>query len=421
MLILVDKITPRVVYTFDFVFKARGVDYDLTADALEFTGSEQVIKLNYSVNSTDSPSITPATLLIESEVVNYGVSKGEFQSLECLSFNGKVDPIASVFYILTRFEEYFEYETDKHGRYLFKNSVLSKYNWVDKPICDYWANEICSYLGLTINVSTSPEIIPTFDIDNAYAYLHKDKKRQLFSTLKDYTRLDFKRINERKKVLSSGVDPYDTFTKIKEIAIEFPKTKLFWLVESDGKYDRNVRIDHLKIVNLIQDLKSVVEINLHPSYFSDSIVENVGNEKVKLEKITGESITSSRQHFLKLKFPNTYISLMSNGFTHDYTMGFAEKTGFRSGTARNHQWFNLIENCVENLTIHPFVYMDGSLNEYMHLSIEESKKHVLALFNEVKKYGGDFIMVWHNETIGNVGIWNKWIEVLNYTLSLSNE
>ena len=110
----------------------------------------------------------------------------------------------------------------------------------------------------------------------------------------------------------------------------------------------------------------------------------------------------------------------SVGFVHEYSMGFAEHVGFRSGTARSHNWFDLLSNQSTDLIIHPFAYMDGTLREYMNLSQDESKTMIRQLFDEVKRYGGDFIFIWHNETIGDYGNWKGWSDVLDFTFILLN-
>ena len=71
---------------------------------------------------------------------------------------------------------------------------------------------------------------------------------------------------------------------------------------------------------------------------------------------------------------------------------------------------------VANLRLHPITYMDGTLNEYMKLSIDEALDVVEKLKNEVAEYGGKFISLWHNETIGDYQNWKGWSKVLEKSI-----
>lgn len=427
VLIFVNVISTRLIYTLDFVFKERGLEYTLTNDYQAFADSK-VARFNYSERHfEDVVQLVPASLLFDEEIIVYGIHGGMFEEEECMLFNDLIDPLASVFYILSRMEEYTSTIEDEHGRFPAKNSVLHRFGWLEKAICDRWAVAFLKYLAKHEliefkNKKHKVAICPTFDVDNVYAYQLKTGLRKILSSAKDIIKRDRNRITERKLVLKgNSKDPYDTYDYILSIANRGFKINMFWLVGDYAKYDKNVSFKDVRHQRLIRKMAQKTIIGVHPSYKSNSYEYYLLNEKERLEVILHRLIEHSRQHFLKLKIPITYPSISTMGIKHDYTMGYAECVGFRAGTARAYKWFDLKNNAVSDLTIHPFVYMDGTLNEYLEITPEESMKIIEKLYKEVVKYGGDFMFIWHNETIGNYGKWAGWQDVLEFTLQLKDK
>ena len=344
---------------------------------------------------------------------------------ECLSFNGKVDPLASIFYVLSRMEEYTSIFSDKFNRFEGKNSVLYRFNWHEKLICEHWCEDLLKFLfqkdirnqkSLKLTLS----ILPTFDIDNTYAYKNKGLVRSLFSVLKDLVLIRTKRLFERQKVHTRFLkDPFDTFEQIASLKGRNIDFKLFWLLGDFAKYDRNISAKNRRHHQIIKKMSEVADIGIHPSYKSNSYEYFLHNEIERLEAIIKKKVNFSRQHFLVLKFPYTYKTLIEQEITDDYSMGYADICGFRAGTSRPFKWFDLTKNETTKLNIHPFAFMDGTLNEYLKLTPKEAIKKIQLLFDEVKKYGGQFSFIWHNETIGNYGIWKDWSEVFDFSIDLN--
>jgi hypothetical protein len=237
------------------------------------------------------------------------------------------------------------------------------------------------------------------------------------SVSRDLLKFDKKRLYERHQVLKGELkDPYDTFDYIKSIIARGFGVKIFWLLGDFATYDRNVDYENPSHQALIRSFAQLTSVGLHPSYQSNNARSILQKEKKRLEEILGEEVDSGRNHFLKLKIPYTYEQQLKCGFLNDYTLGFADIPGFRAGIARPFQWYNLKKDQCTELSLHPFALMDGTLNEYMKLTPNEAKQKMDALKSEIKQYGGDFIMIWHNETIGNYGKWNGWKDVLEHFL-----
>lgn len=418
-----DEVSIRLIYTLDIIFRDRGIKYQIIndpvvfeeTDAPKFVYSDKPFKNSYF-------TISPTELLFEEDIKKQRVSNGTWEGLELLTFRNKPDILASIFYVISLYQEYLSDKKDMHNRAYAKENILEQNGWLEKLMIERWSVKFISLLEKKLDIILEKKeipfkLIPTFDIDNTYAYKLKSKFRNTLSTGKDVLKFDVNRIKERKRVLSNEQkDPYDTFETILSIKKHGFDVKLFWLLGDFANHDRNISYQNDEHRKLIYKLSKELEIGLHPSYKSNEVLGNLKLEKERLASILERDVSFSRQHFLRLNLPTTYEQLIKEGFTDDYTLGFAEKVGFRAGIARPFPWFNLKKNEITQLNLHPFTYMDGTLNEYLNLSIEEATKKVSQLMDEVKLYGGDFICIWHNETISSYGKWEGWKSVLDHTI-----
>jgi hypothetical protein len=424
LLVFVEEISERLLYTFDFVLKERGIEFSITNDPVHFE-QVQTARFNYSEREIEGVlRLKPAPILFDESLQVYGIDKGIFEYEECLSINGNVDPLAAIFYVLSRMEEYNSQILDKHGRFPATNSVLYRFNWLDKVVCDRWAEAFISYLleNKLLHYSRKPsdvEIQPTFDIDNAYAFKLKRGLRHWFAIVKDILKGRTHRIIEREQVIYGGhKDPYDTYEQIESLSKEGYNIRMFWLLGDYTKFDRNISFRNQRHRKLINRMSKSADVYIHPSYKSNSYEFYLNAEKERLEEILNVPIEHARQHYLKVHFPYTYQHLEIAEIRHEYSMGFPEHYGFRAGTARPFRWFDLERNKISSLTVHPFAYMDGTLHEYMKISPSEAKQVIQKLYNEVREFGGEFLFIWHNETIGDYGKWKGWKEVFEFTLQL---
>ena len=426
IVIFVESVSERLVYVFDFIFKDRKIAYQITNDPVYFEVLEG-FKFNYSNQHFESGlQIFPSEVLFSEEIIDYQLEKELFHQEYCLSFNGIIDPIASVFYILTRYEEYVIEKRDFHDRFDANNSILMKYNWLDLCICDHWCEDLIAFMEKEYQKAIPYEeipltFIPTFDIDNVRAFQWKEGVRSWVGILKDRWKKNTDALKTRELVAQGKQkDPYDTFEEIVALKNKKMEPIAFWLIGDFAKNDRNISSLDKRHIALIQDVASNIPVGLHPSYKSNLSSFYLEKEVVRLKEIIDPEVLISRQHYLKLTLPYTYRNLQQFNIKHDYSMGFATHVGFRAGTARPFSFFDLPKNTISELTIHSFCYMDGTFLDYLKIGVTESKKIIENLFQEVQTYGGEFIPIWHNESISNYGRWKGWKELYDFTLDLNN-
>ncbi len=433
-LIYVPKITSRVSYVFHLVFyDLLRVSYTLTQNLDTFQSADKP-KLIYSERPyTDDLFFQSSGLLFERGIRSVELEafehKGENLFFPVYDKNSQLpfDVFSAIFYLVVRYEEYLPFKHDKHGRFTAHLSSSYQLKILEKPVVNIWTLKIKEILQIKYPNYFFPEkkfkFIPTYDIDAAYAYLQKGLVRSIGGYYLALKRLDFKDIAIRTRVLLGRIkDPFDNFDL--QISYQYKynlKPLYFVLFGHYGAYDKNINIRNRKFRFLIKWIADYAKMGIHPSYYSIENADLLKDEKENLEKVLNKDIKRSRQHFLRLMLPDTYQNLIENDIEDDYTMGYAALPGFRAGICDAYNFYNLDLEIETRLKIHPFAIMDGTLNDYMHLSPDEAIDKIKKIIDEVKNVNGTFISLWHNEPLSDKKRWEGWRRVYEAMLEMVHQ
>jgi hypothetical protein len=419
-----DHITPRLRFIFDFIFgDILGSACHLTTDPEEFAAFDGP-KFTYS--ATGFPGVLnlrPHTLLEEKEIRE--------QQIKITMWNGlpvffqvegpsvlPFDPFAVSFYLITRYEEYLPFEPDEHGRFRPERSLAFKENFLRIPLVDAIARELKELLKADFPALDFPgqpfRFIPSFDIDIAYAHMGKGFARALGGWAKLILKADICQAKERLLTLLGKIsDPYDNFSLHLDLAKKYGHPLLYFVLLGDfSRYDRNSSFKSRGFRKLLQELNEKAVLGIHPSYRSHLRDELFEEEKRRLGDITGRTVTNNRFHFLRLKFPESYRLLISQGINDDYSLGYSSLNGFRASTCTPFFFYDLEKEEKTGLKLHPFLFMDSAMIDHLKLSPAEAIQVIKSLAGQVAKYGGEAIGIWHNYSLSEKDQYKGWQEVL---------
>lgn len=318
------------------------------------------------------------------------------------------DIIASSYFLLSRYEEIQKRDIrDKHGRFPGKESLPYKAGFIHRPIVEeygkllrHWLRKACVRIP-----EPQPELQKiwlTHDVDAPF----------FCRSLRNICRETLKGIGFRKALkLYQGPlekDPYYTFPWMLEqdslVKNRFgDRCHILFFLKAGGRHANDkphyqVRShDIQKLLHLFK--KNKVMLGLHSSYEAGIYPDLIPEEKMRLEhdwKL--ENIHLNRHHYLASREPEDLTKLIKAGITDDFTMGYADVSGFRLGTCRPVKWINPMTRQLTSLTLHPLSVMDCTLSEsqYMGLSPDEAYQYCAGLVREIRQHRGEIVWLWHN-------------------------
>ncbi len=424
------ELSPRIEYTFKLIFsEVMDIDYRISTDSETFQNTTRQ-HINYSLQNINGVvQIHPSGLLHETGVRSVECPVGKWEELPVIFANNNpqipFDIFSAVFYLVTRYAEYLHYTPDQYGRFRAEESLSFKLGFLRMPIIDLWCKKLTAVLQIEDqckNLSTmNYRFRLTIDIDQPWLYKNKGWFYAVGSLFRELIRFDFSEFMARLRVIiNQQPDPADSYDLLSEVQKNLPyPIHYFILCKNKGEFDKNRSVSRKVFNRLIQRLDQFQKVGIHPSYVSNSSDEELKREIAYLAKTLRRNILMSRQHFLLLKFPDTYRKLINFGIQEDYSMGYSSRNGFRAGIARSFNFFDLLVNEETSFRIVPFQIMDRTLLTYLKLSPDKAIKEFEYYANVIKNVGGEFVCLWHNDSLNDWGEWKGWNKVFTSMIDMN--
>jgi hypothetical protein len=360
-------------------------------------------KICFSVNQFSPESNIPVLFGTPEVVVN------EYK-ISC-----SIDIFASSFFMLSRWEEYVINERDQHSRVPDRLQCSVKQGIYERPVVNEYIEflrNMMKYLGFDYPCKRTPEIIITHDIDffARYDSVSKLMKAMIGDIVKRKSIRDALRSLQTYFKMKKGEskDPYDTFEYLMKQSESIGlKSQFYFIPALKGEPDAQYNINNKKLVATITNIiNSGHTVGVHGSYRS---YNNADFFQEELKRFPVKDISENRQHFLRFQNPDTWQMLEDSGIEVDSSMGFINRTGFRSGICYEYPVFNILSRKTLNLKERPLIVMDQALRKEIPNQNSFYEK-IIDLTATVKKYSGTFVLLWHNTNF-NVREWKGYSEI----------
>ncbi|MBL7902522.1 MAG: polysaccharide deacetylase family protein [Bacteroidia bacterium] len=402
------------------MYDALGLEFRITQEGEEFE-RYQGPKINYSsIETMGGVQIKPHTILYDHGIRDYHLEVFQHKRLGHIFFRNSetgipFDLFGASFWLISRYEEYLPFKADQHGRFQYSSSLAYQYDFLHVPLVNLWLFYLRDILKEQFPKlefrQRNYNFVSTIDVDNAYKYKYKGFVRTLAGVLGDGS---LKKIKNRFKIiLNKAKDPFDAYDFLIKAHSERRITSLFFFLVGDyGPNDKNHSASDLRFQSLIKHVADYSSVGLHPSYGSNASLRQLKVELSRISTITHRIINSSRQHFSVLKFPKTYLDLLQAGLENDYSMGYTNKNGFRASYCYPYKWYMLETESVSPLELHPFCISENTLLHEVEENKTELKDLAQPYIQEVKKYGGELVSIFHNNNF-NVKLKKFYLEFLD--------
>ena len=431
LLVYTHKITTRLTYIFKHIFtRVLNTPITFTTKVEEFVAHSGP-KLTYSRAPLGKEFfIKNNDLLFQQGINDINIKLQKWDEVACFFQTNNLSSIpfdifAASFYLVSRYEEYQPFVTDKHGRFSAEQSLAFKGGFLEKPIIDIWAYKLLDRLKEKFPEyhfkKRSFQRISTINVNEAFSYRHKGIIRNIGGFFSDIFRFNYRSFARRILVLLRlKKDPYNTYNQFIEFEKKYNiKTIFFFLFSEYTTFDTTISYTNKQHRLTIKSVIDYLSFGQLFSYYTLKNNAKINKEKNRFENLVNRPIVRSRQHFNRFEIPKTYQNIIDMGITEEFSMGYYTHTGFRAGTCTPFYFYDLDYEIQTPLKVFPYAVNDTTLRE-QQLTAEEAYLKIKILENEVKKVNGTFISIFHNTSLSDMTRNQKWKKLYRKVISNAN-
>jgi len=350
----------------------------------------------------------------------YGENYIEIQDNQYKRIKCSIDIFASIYFMLSRWEEYANKARDDHDRFPASASLSYRFGFLDHPVVDEYVDflwQMLLFLGYKEDRKQYVYSIKlTHDVDEPFELCSKSNAALFRNIVGDVLkRKDYRRASKKIRLMGLGDEarlPYDRYFTFDYIMDQSEKRGLksafYVLPNGSPEQSSKINIENKLMVKLLRSIsKRGHEIGIHGHYDTYDNEEAFIKDVEKLRRVLEinriySKVFGGRQHYLRWKSPTTYYNYVDAELSYDSTLSYADVAGFRCGTCHEFQPFDFIKRKQLNIVERPLIAMECSVidERYMNLGYtEKALEYFKKLKDECRKHNGNFVLLWHNSRL----------------------
>ena len=331
-----------------------------------------------------------------------------------------LDIFGSAFFMLTRYEEAANGDTDEHDRFPAVASLAYQEGFLERPIVNEYLEILWTCMkrlwpGLE-RKSRQYRVALSHDVDQPFAVVGSSLASMARNAVGDLIkRKDGRLALQRVRAFASSglkrerLDPNATYDFIMDISEKHGLRSAFYFMASDqpSTFDDGYPIEEAHLRRLLKRIADRGhEIGFHASYNTFRDPALIVGEFDRLRRVLDEEHIADvpiggRQHYLRWAAPLTWRIWDDLGLLYDSSVGFPYDPGFRAGICYEYPVFDLLKRARLKLIERPLLFMDGSMwtDACTDADTRRLMECIARLAAVCRLYEGALCMLWHNTSL----------------------